>query len=144
MLQFVELLLQWKQTLHLLDRTLNIFCGINSLISDKLEYSDVVSRLSILMLQIVIAFMLRQGVQWTLKMISLQFHLIIQRPLCTSLSFDFDAKCYWKMSLPRTSWITTDFTKLYFSSGAHFWTQCIGRTNVFGCVWQIWCFRKKI
>ena len=46
MLQFVELLLQWIQILQLQDRTLKVFSGINNLISDKSEYSEVVSQLS--------------------------------------------------------------------------------------------------
>ena len=45
MLQFVGLLLQWKQTLHLLDLILKILSRINNLISDKLEYSEEVSQL---------------------------------------------------------------------------------------------------
>ena len=44
MLQFVELPLQWIQTLLLLKRTLKIHSGINNLISDKLEYSEEVSQ----------------------------------------------------------------------------------------------------
>ena len=45
MLQFVGLLLQWIQTLHSLDLILKIHSGINSLISDKLKYSEEVSQL---------------------------------------------------------------------------------------------------
>ena len=59
MLQFVELPLPSIQTLHLQDRTMKILSGIKNLISYKLEYSEVVSQLSILMLQIIVAFMLR-------------------------------------------------------------------------------------
>ena len=68
----------------------------------------------------------------------------IQRPLCTSVLFDFDAECYWKVSLPRTSWRTTEAgAKLDFTSRTRYWTLCNGRTNVFGCSWQVWCFWKK-
>ena len=44
------------------------------------------------------------------------------------------------MSLPRISWRTTEpVAKLYFSSRTRYWTHCIGRTNVLGCIWQAWC-----
>ena len=66
------------------------------------------------------------------------------RPLCTSVWFDFNAGCYWKLSIPRTSWRTSEAgAKLYFSSRTHYSTHCIGRTNVFGCSWQVWCCWKK-
>ena len=61
-----------------------------------------------------------------------------QRPLYTSVSFDFNAGCYWKLFLPRTSLDTTDReAKLYCSSGTGDWTYCFGGTNVFGCSWGI-------
>ena len=41
-LQFVGLLLHLIETLHSLDRTLKLQSGFNILISDKLEYSEVV------------------------------------------------------------------------------------------------------
>ena len=51
---------------------------------------------------------------------------------------------FWKLSLPRTSWRTIEAgAKLYFSSRTRYWTHCIGRTNVFGCSWQVWCCWKK-
>ena len=40
-----RLLLQWKQTLRALDRTLKNRSCINNLISDKVQYSEVVSDL---------------------------------------------------------------------------------------------------
>ena len=45
MLQFVGLLSQWKQSLHSLDGRLKNLCGINILISDKVEDSEVVKQL---------------------------------------------------------------------------------------------------
>ena len=57
---------------------------------------------------------------------------------------DLDARCYWKLSLPRTSWRTIEAgAKFYFSSRTCYWTHCIGRTNVIGCSWQVWCCWKK-
>ena len=44
-LQFVKVALQWLQTLHLLDRNLEIQSGTNNLISGKLECSWEVSQL---------------------------------------------------------------------------------------------------
>ena len=43
MLQFVALLLKWKQTLHLQNRTLKFISGINNLILDKFEKSEEIS-----------------------------------------------------------------------------------------------------
>ena len=45
LLHFVGLLLQWSHILHSLDRTLNFHSGINTFISEKLEYSELVSNL---------------------------------------------------------------------------------------------------
>ena len=69
--QFLGLLLHWIKTLLLQDRALKILFGINNLISDKLEYSEVVNQLLILMLQIIVAFMLRQWKHWFFMMASL-------------------------------------------------------------------------
>ena len=67
-----------------------------------------------------------------------------QTPLCTTAWFDSDARCYWKLSLPRTCWRTTEAgAKLYLSSRTRYWTHCIGRTNDFCCSWQVWCCWKK-
>ena len=55
------------------------FSGMNNLISNKLEYSEKVNQLSILMFLIFVAFMLRQWKQWTFKMILPQFRLIISK-----------------------------------------------------------------
>ena len=44
-------------------KTLNILFRLNSLISEKLEYSELFNQLSFLMLQINVAFMLRQWMQ---------------------------------------------------------------------------------
>ena len=65
MLQFVELPLQWMQTQHLQDRTLKILSGIMNLTSGKIELSEVVSKMSFLMLQIIDNFVLRQWKQRT-------------------------------------------------------------------------------
>ena len=42
-----------------------------------------------------------------------------QRPICTSVWFEFDARCYRKLSLPRASWRTKAGARLYLSSGTH-------------------------
>ena len=49
-----------KKTLHSLNCTLKDHSGINNLISDKLEYSDVVSQSYALIFLIIVAYMLRQ------------------------------------------------------------------------------------
>ena len=48
------------KTLHLQDHILKIPSGINNLISYIIEYSELASDLSILMLQIIVVFLLRQ------------------------------------------------------------------------------------
>ena len=60
MLEFIKLPLPGLQTLPLQDRTLKFLCGIGDVISDKVEHSEAVSQMLILMLQIIVAFMLPQ------------------------------------------------------------------------------------
>ena len=68
----------------------------------------------------------------------------IQRPLCTGVWFDIDARSDWKFSKPRTCWRTTEIgAKLYLTCKTRYWNPCIGRTNVFGCSWQVLCCWKK-
>ena len=69
MFQFVGLLLQWTQTLLSLDRALKSPCGITDLISDKLECSEFVNQLQILIL-LIINNTLRQWKQRIFKMMS--------------------------------------------------------------------------
>ena len=36
------------------------------------------------------------------------FNWYFPRPLCTSVWFDFNERCYWSLSLRRTTWGTTE------------------------------------
>ena len=128
MLQIVELLLQRIKILHLQDRALKILSGFNNLISDILENSDMVSQMSILMQQISVALCYDNESSENSRWYHLNSNWQIQRPLWSGVWFDFGARCYWTFSLPRTSWRTTD---------------CIEKTNVYGCGWQVWCCWKK-
>ena len=114
------------------------FSGISNLISDKIEYSKVVSQLLTLILQIIVAFMLQQGKQWTFKMKSPQFQLMISKTIMSWCFIRFQFRMLQEIFLTRTSCrITEAGAKLYFSSRARYWTQCIGRANIFGCSWQV-------
>ena len=78
-LEIVESPLQGIKTLHIQNCSLKILDGINNLISDKLEYSEVVSQLSIFILQINFTFTLRQWQHWTFKTIFHQFQLVFSK-----------------------------------------------------------------
>ena len=75
---------------------------------------------------------------------SLNPHWWFQRSLCAGVWLDFNATCYWKLSLSWTCWRTTETgAKFYQSSWKRYWTHCIGWTNVVGCSWQVWCCWKE-
>ena len=76
---FIGLLLQWIQTLHSLDRTLEVPSSIICWISDKLGYSKVVSDSSTFLLLTVVTYTLRQWIQRTLKMKFPQLPLITSK-----------------------------------------------------------------
>ena len=70
------------------------------------------------------AYTLRQWKHWTFKIESIEFQMVISKPLCTSVSFDSNASCYSELSLPKTNeWTFTAGAKLYFPSGARYWTN---------------------
>ena len=75
-----------------------------------------------------------------------QFRSRTSKTTCTSVWFDFDARRYLNLSIPRTSWRTTDArAKLYFSTRTRYRTHCIGGTIVFGCCLQVWsCWKKHL
>ena len=134
-LQFVGLLLQWIPNLHSLDLILKIHSGINNLIWIKILKRG----------QPIVDFDAADNCRLCYnernelsRWYALNSNCYFERPLCTSVWFDFDRRCYWKLSLSRTSWRTTEAGgKLYLSSRAGYWTHCFGRTNVFGCDWQV-------
>ena len=69
---------------------------------------------------------------------------ILQRALCTSVLYNFSAKCLWKFSIARSLWRATKIgAELYFSSSTRYWTRCFGGTNVFCCSWQTWCYWQE-
>ena len=117
--------------------------GNNNVISDKLEFLEDVSQSYTLMLLMTVATTLWQEKQRTFKMISPHFQLILSNTTIYSVWFEFDARCYWKFSLPTTKWGATEAeAKLYFSSRTPYWSHCFGKTIVFGCSWQNWCWLK--
>ena len=85
----------------------------------------------------------------TMKAMNFQYQIFsipfdIFWAVCTSLWFEFNARCYWKVSMPKSSWRPTEAgAKPYLSSGARYWTHCFGKTNDFGCSWQVCCCWKK-
>ena len=95
------------------------------------------------MLVIVVAYSLWQW-KCTFKILFLQFQLTISQTTRTSVWFYFNARLNWKMPLHRINrWTTKTGSKLYFWSRTRYWTHCFGKTNVFGCSWQVWCFWKE-
>ena len=70
-LQFVQLVLHWKQIKHPPGRSLKILSGISSWIHDKVEYLEEVKQLNALMPLITLAKMLRISKQRFFKMISI-------------------------------------------------------------------------
>ena len=69
-----------------------------------------------------------------------------QRPLSASVWFDFNARHYWKLSLPRSSRSAAENgAKLYSSCRKHYWTDYIVKPNVFGCSWKAClCWKEYI
>ena len=53
---------------------------------------------------------------------------------------DLNTSGYWRLSLPGTSWRSTEAgVKLCSSYRTRYWAHCI----VFGCSWQVWCCWEK-
>ena len=94
------------------------------------------------MLLIIVNYTLPIWEKWTFKMISPQSQMIFSKTTMYSclIWLDFNARCYWILSLPRTRWRATEgWAKHYFSSRIRYWTHCIGGANVFGFIWLIRC-----
>ena len=97
-MQFVERPLELIKSLQSLDCIPKIHSDMNKLTWDKLESSGEVSHMYTLMPLIVVTYISQQWKQWTFKMLSFQLQLI---PLCTSIWFDFNARCCWNFFYPE-------------------------------------------
>ena len=112
----------------------------------KKEHSKKASELYLLRLWILVVYMLGQSKQELSRWYPLNSNRFFQRPLCTSYWFDFKARCYWTLLLPKTSWGTAKSgTKRNLAPRTRCWTHCNGMTDVFGCSWQCWrCWKEFI
>ena len=144
MLQFVGLLLQWIQTLRSLDLILNIHSGSIDLrqIGILRGYQPIVDFDAAGNCHHYFTTMKAMNFQddiTSIQIDNLKDHFVLVFDLTST-------RCYWKLSIPRTSWWTTEVGGLlYVSSRTRFWTLCIGRTNVFACSWQVWsCWKKHL
>ena len=71
-------------------------------------------------------------------------HWWFQRPLCTGVWIDFNARRCWKLSLSSICWRTVETgAKFYSTSWKIYWTRCIGWMNVVDCSCQVGCCWKE-
>ena len=69
--------------------------------------------------------------------------MISQINMCWCLTC-LQCKTLLKLSITWTFWTTTETgANIYISSWKHYWTHCIGWTNVVGRSWQVWCCWKE-
>ena len=75
---------------------------------------------------------------------ALPLGMIATRNKCAGVWLDFNASCYWKLSLPRTNWRTTESgANFHLCSGTWYWTHRFVRMSVFACSWKVWCCWKE-